>query len=187
MFTQGLGLVRSMFDHTTDLLAFAGAASAVFAAIRQANALANAGGQHGLTGVDVKLAQAGQDADVKGGKGKHGGGNGLGNSHRITDFRYALGNIPQAPILPSNQSPLGALPARFRRERLLIVGCGDVGMRAVRALGQGVRVMALTSSPQRVVELRQKGITPLLGNLDIAASLQRLAGLREIQRAGCPF
>ena len=50
-------------------------------------------------------------------------------------------------------------------------------MRAVRALGQGVRVMALTSSPQRVVELRQKGITPLLGNLDIAASLQRLAGL----------
>jgi hypothetical protein len=33
----------------------------------------------------------------------------------------------QVPILPSNQSPLGALPARFRRERLLIVGHGDVG------------------------------------------------------------
>ena len=24
---------------------------------------------------------------------------------------------------------LGALPARFRRERVLIVGCGDVGLR----------------------------------------------------------
>ncbi|MEX1166539.1 MAG: SDR family NAD(P)-dependent oxidoreductase, partial [Hydrogenophaga sp.] len=30
---------------------------------------------------------------------------------------------------------LGALPARFRRERVLIIGCGDVGQRAARALG----------------------------------------------------
>ena len=35
----------------------------------------------------------------------------------------------QARILPSNQNPLGALPARFRRERVLIVGCGDVAWR----------------------------------------------------------
>ncbi|MFZ9254286.1 MAG: SDR family NAD(P)-dependent oxidoreductase, partial [Hylemonella sp.] len=31
--------------------------------------------------------------------------------------------------MPSNQTPLGALPARFRRPRVLIVGCGDVGLR----------------------------------------------------------
>ena len=92
-------------------------------------------------------------------------------------FRYAQGNFSQAPILPSNQSPLGALPARFRRERVLIVGCGDIGLRVARSLGRGVRVMALTSSPQRVAELRQKGITPLVGNLDDAAGLQRLAGM----------
>lgn len=74
---------------------------------------------------------------------------------------------------------LGALPARFRRERVLIVGCGDVGQRAARALGNGrrVRLLALTSSAERCAALRAQGITPLLGNLDAPASLQRLAGL----------
>lgn len=79
-------------------------------------------------------------------------------------------------------SALGALPARFRRERLLIVGCGDVGMRVARHLASGpgagrVRVLALTSNPTRKAELRQAGVTPLVGNLDDAASLRRLAGL----------
>ncbi len=69
------------------------------------------------------------------------------------------------------------MPARFRRERLLIVGCGDIGMRVVRGLGGRLRVFALTSSPERVGLLRQSGITPLLGNLDEAASLARLAGI----------
>lgn len=74
---------------------------------------------------------------------------------------------------------LGALPSRFRRERVLIVGCGDVGQRAARLLGNGrrARLLALTSGVQRVSELRQQGITPLLGNLDDATSLRRLAGL----------
>jgi len=77
--------------------------------------------------------------------------------------------------LPSNQSPLGALPSRFKRERLLIIGCGDVGQRVVRAQ-RHVRVVALTSSPVRVAALRAQGVTPVLGNLDAPASLQRLAG-----------
>ncbi|MBC7919043.1 MAG: SDR family oxidoreductase [Rhodoferax sp.] len=79
--------------------------------------------------------------------------------------------------MPSNQSPLGALPARFRRERLLIVGCGDVGMRVAMAMPRGTRLLALTSNPQRTAELRQQGIAPLLGNLDDAKSLKPLAGL----------
>jgi nucleoside-diphosphate-sugar epimerase len=77
--------------------------------------------------------------------------------------------------LPSNQSPLGALPSRFKRERLLIIGCGDVGQRVVR-LQRHVRVVALTSSPERVAALRAQGVTPVVGNLDEPASLQRLAG-----------
>jgi nucleoside-diphosphate-sugar epimerase len=77
--------------------------------------------------------------------------------------------------LPSNQSPLGALPSRFKRERLLIIGCGDVGQRVVRAQ-RHVRVVALTSSPARVAALRAQGVTPVVGNLDVPASLQRLAG-----------
>jgi len=77
--------------------------------------------------------------------------------------------------LPSNQSPLGALPSRFKRERLLIIGCGDVGQRVVR-VQRHVRVVALTSSPERVAALRAQGVTPVVGNLDVPASLQRLAG-----------
>src|SRR4051812_6644853 len=66
-------------------------------------------------------------------------------------FGYPRADIAVVhPILPSNQSPLGALPGRFRRERLLVVGCGDVGLRLVRALNGRVRILALTSSPQRV-------------------------------------
>ena len=77
--------------------------------------------------------------------------------------------------MPSNQSPLGALPSRFKRERLLIIGCGDVGQRVAR-VQRHVRVVALTSSPARVEALRALGVTPLVGNLDAPASLQRLAG-----------
>jgi nucleoside-diphosphate-sugar epimerase len=79
--------------------------------------------------------------------------------------------------LPSNQSPLGALPARFRRERVLIVGCGDVGLRVARTLAGRVRLLALTSSPSRVALLRSHGITPLQGDLDRQATLARVAGL----------
>jgi nucleoside-diphosphate-sugar epimerase len=76
---------------------------------------------------------------------------------------------------------LGALPARFRRQRVLIVGCGDVGLRTAGQLGapqsQRVRLIALTSSPERIRLLRACGITPLLGDLDDAHSLKRLAGI----------
>ena len=81
------------------------------------------------------------------------------------------------PILPSNLNPLGALPFRFRRERVLIVGCGDVGMRVARQLPPRTRLMALTSSPGRMPALRAQHILPLQGNLDDSASLRRLAGL----------
>lgn len=79
--------------------------------------------------------------------------------------------------MPSINNPLGALPARFRRQRLLVVGCGDVGMRAVRALDGRLHVIALTSSPARVAELRAAGTTPLVADLDRPAALRRLAGL----------
>jgi nucleoside-diphosphate-sugar epimerase len=79
--------------------------------------------------------------------------------------------------LPSNLNPLGALPARFRRERVLIVGCGDVGVRVAGLLTPRLRVMALTSSRGRVAALRAQHITPLVGNLDERATLRRLAGL----------
>lgn len=72
---------------------------------------------------------------------------------------------------------MGARPSRFRRERVLIVGCGDVGQRVLPALVGRVRVLALTSSPARMADLRALGVTPLLGNLDQPKTLSRLAGL----------
>lgn len=72
---------------------------------------------------------------------------------------------------------MGALPSRFRRQRVLIVGCGDVGLRVARLLPAQVKLMALTSSPTRVAELRILGIQPLQGNLDAVSTLKRLAGL----------
>ncbi len=79
--------------------------------------------------------------------------------------------------MPSNQSPLGALPARFRRERVLIVGCGDVGSRVAVQLRKQVQLMALTSQAEKVPALRALGVVPLYGNLDDVATLRRLSGL----------
>ena len=79
--------------------------------------------------------------------------------------------------MPSNLNPLGALPSRFRRQRNLFIGCGDIGLRVARLVPSSVKRIALTSSPVRVPELRAQGITPLVGNLDAKATLRRLAGL----------
>lgn len=90
-------------------------------------------------------------------------------------------------ILPANQSPRGALPARFRRTRILIVGCGDVGLRIaanvqcnpVQVRQHGPRVLALTSSAEKAQLLAQRGILPLQGNLDDLHSLCRLRGIAQ--------
>jgi nucleoside-diphosphate-sugar epimerase len=66
-----------------------------------------------------------------------------------------------------------------RRLSVLIVGCGDVGMRVLVLLRGRCRVLALTSSPSRVVALRAAGAVPLIGNLDDPATLGRLAGLAD--------
>jgi nucleoside-diphosphate-sugar epimerase len=60
---------------------------------------------------------------------------------------------------------------------VLIIGCGDVGLRVARQLPSRVRIMALTSSDERLPVLRREHITPLRGNLDQPATLRRLAGL----------
>ena len=52
-----------------------------------------------------------------------------------------------------------------------------MGMRVVRKFGGRLSVYALTSSPERIKLLRQSGVTPLLGNLDDASTLARLAGI----------
>jgi nucleoside-diphosphate-sugar epimerase len=68
---------------------------------------------------------------------------------------------------------------RFKRPVLLIVGCGDIGLRVARLLRGRWRLLGLTSSPARRLELRAAGIEPLVGDLDEPASLSRLAGLAD--------
>jgi nucleoside-diphosphate-sugar epimerase len=68
----------------------------------------------------------------------------------------------------------------LRRRRVLIVGCGDVGLRCAALLRSRSRVFALTSQPARVDTLREAGTTPVVGDLDVRASLARLAGLASV-------
>lgn len=65
----------------------------------------------------------------------------------------------------------------FNKPRLLIIGCGDVGMRLLPLVCGHYRVFALTSQRERLAELRAAGAVPLLADLDQPASLRRLAGL----------
>ncbi|PPE68050.1 SDR family oxidoreductase [Caldimonas caldifontis] len=81
--------------------------------------------------------------------------------------------------MPAVYQPAPAPTRLPRRPRLLIVGCGDVGLRVARLLVPRWRVLALTSQPARVAELRAAGIVPLVGNLDEPATLARLAGLAD--------
>jgi len=66
------------------------------------------------------------------------------------------------------------------RTSLLIVGCGDVGLRVLRLVAARWRVFALTSSPARCAELRAAGATPLVGDLDRPSTLGRLGALADL-------
>ena len=69
-------------------------------------------------------------------------------------------------------------------ERILIVGCGDIAMRVARLLHKDndgrYRLFGLVRNAARFDELRSLGITPVLGDLDGAKSLRRLAGLANV-------
>jgi nucleoside-diphosphate-sugar epimerase len=71
------------------------------------------------------------------------------------------------------------IPSRSKRPVLLIVGCGDIGLRVARLLRGRWRVLALSSSPDRFAVLRDAGVVPLQGNLDEPATLQRLSALAD--------
>ncbi|GBL44909.1 nucleoside-diphosphate-sugar epimerases [Sulfuriferula multivorans] len=62
---------------------------------------------------------------------------------------------------------------------ILIIGCGDVGLRTARLLAPQHRLYALARTPQSAQHLREAGITPIPGDLDDRASLTRLAGIAD--------
>lgn len=61
--------------------------------------------------------------------------------------------------------------------RLLIIGCGDVGMRLIPLALPRYRVFALTRDAANCAALRARGVTPVVGDLDKPQSLSAIAGI----------
>ena len=66
---------------------------------------------------------------------------------------------------------------RLGKPRILIIGCGDVGLRLLSLFRDKYRIFALTSSPDRFDTLRKFGAIPIYGDLDQTSSLWRLSQL----------
>jgi nucleoside-diphosphate-sugar epimerase len=138
---------RAGHDH-----ALASAAGTVFATIRQADAGADGGVEYGFVCAAIKLPAAGL--------------NGYLERHTILLMNNAIKNNGQA----HDGRTLG-------RPRLLILGCGDVGMRVLPLLRHRFRIVAVTTSAAQQQALRAAGALPLLADLDQPATLTRLARL----------
>ncbi|MCU0972690.1 MAG: NAD-dependent epimerase/dehydratase family protein [Burkholderiales bacterium] len=63
--------------------------------------------------------------------------------------------------------------------RLLIVGCGDVALRAAPLLSRRYRLYGLSHRPDQRPALREHGITPIPGDLDDRRLLRRIAGFAD--------
>ncbi len=78
----------------------------------------------------------------------------------------------------TRRQPVAPAP-RLDRPRLLILGCGDVGMRLLPLVRDRFRVFAVTSQPERCAELRAAGAVPVVADLDCSATLDRIARLAQ--------
>ncbi len=132
---------------TVKQLALAGAAGAILAAVRQADACTNCCAQDGLAVFAGELPTTRLNCYLE--------------SH----------TIPKMKNNKTNEA------RKLKRPRLLILGCGDVGMRLLPLLMDRFRVFAVTSQPSRQEELRAAGAIPIIADLDQPASLARLARL----------
>ncbi|MDP2804492.1 MAG: SDR family oxidoreductase [Gallionellaceae bacterium] len=64
-------------------------------------------------------------------------------------------------------------------KNILIVGYGDIASRVAPLLCDRYRLFGLIRNPAKAKQLRDIGVTPLLGELDQPASLKRLGGLAQ--------
>lgn len=63
--------------------------------------------------------------------------------------------------------------------RLLIIGCGDVGMRLIPLARARYRVYALTRDVADCATLRAQGAVPIVGDLDQPHTLNAIAGIAQ--------
>ncbi|MCW5298098.1 NAD-dependent epimerase/dehydratase family protein [Herbaspirillum lusitanum] len=69
---------------------------------------------------------------------------------------------------------------KIGKPRLLMLGCGDVGMRMLPLVRARFRVIVVTSKPERRAKLRAAGAIPLVADLDRPDTLARLARLAQV-------
>lgn len=73
-----------------------------------------------------------------------------------------------------------AFTLKFRTmRRLLIIGCGDIGMRLVPLLRDRYRIYALSRTAENFPTLRAMGVIPVPGDLDRLETLDGIAGLAQ--------
>src|SRR6185437_6826706 len=61
--------------------------------------------------------------------------------------------------------------------RLLIIGCGDVGLRLVALMRRRYRIFAVTRQTEHTGAIRAAGATPIVADLDRPETLARLSRL----------
>ena len=63
--------------------------------------------------------------------------------------------------------------------RILIIGCGDIALRAIPLLTRRYKVYALVRNRQYFEKLRALRVLPILGDLDNRTSLRRIIGVAD--------
>lgn len=66
------------------------------------------------------------------------------------------------------------------KKALLIVGCGDIGLRTALLLQKHYRILGLYRNLDSANSLRSHGIIPIYGNLDYPESLKKLPGIADL-------
>lgn len=69
---------------------------------------------------------------------------------------------------------------KIGRPRLLLFGCGDIGMRLISLIHKRFRIIAITRNIKRCDELRMIGATPIVADLDQISTLIRLTSLAQM-------
>lgn|SRR5690606_19125781 len=89
--------------------------------------------------------------------------------------------MPAFPRSPRPPRPPRVVPSSLRRPRVLIVGCGDVGARLLRALSarlpRRLHAIAVTRDPSARNRARALGARALAVDLDDRRSIRRLGAL----------
>jgi len=70
-----------------------------------------------------------------------------------------------------------SLPRRFRRPSVIVLGCGDVGLRFAHAFAGRMRIVGVVRRAEARDAVRAAGAVPMLADLGDRASLRRLRGL----------